>query len=374
MFVKPSPYKRNGRWYARVAYTDDNGKHHTPSLKAGRSFKTKKEALDYSDKHKFEVVTTASNEDINISLIDYYNRWAAAYKLPGAATRTKQRYGSRIPHSIERYFHNQPLKKVTRTDYQKFINWFGLIDHDGHVYDTIAKVHNTIKNVVKLAIAEGIITKDFTQGAQLKSTPGKKRVVEYLNFKELQQVKKATLKKRNPRFTGRYMILTIIYTGMRKEEIQALTWDDLDFENHTISINKAYLDSSHELGPTKTKGSNRVIDVDPKLFEYLQELRANNTKFVFQIPWGHHTIPTSNALGKLTESILADCGLKKKHFTFYSFRHVFTAVMIYKKLDLYSLSQYLGNSVAILQQYYAYELKELKAETAAKIVKITSTF
>lgn len=373
MFVKPSPYKRNGRWYARVAYTDDNGKHHTPSLKAGRSFKTKKEALDYSDKHKFEVVTTASSDDINISLINYYKRWAAAYKIPGAAPRTRQRYISRIPNSLERYFHDKQLRRITRTDYQKFINWFGLVDHNGHVYDTIAKVHNAVKNVVKLAIDEGIITKDFTEGTQLKFNPDKKRNVEYLNYKELQQVKRATLEKRNPRFTSRYMILTIIYTGMRKEEIQALTWDDLNFKNHTITINKSYLDSEHKFGPTKTK-KNRVIDVNPKLFDYLQELKGNNTNYIFQIPWGHHTIPTSNALNKTTESILADCGLKKENFTFYSFRHVFTAVMIYKKLDLYSLSQYLGNSVYMLQKHYAYEIGELKDETAAKIVKVTDAF
>ena len=38
----------------------------------------------------------------------------------------------------------------------------------------------------------------------------------------------------------RYMILTALLTGMRKSEIQALTWNDLDFLHSTININKSW--------------------------------------------------------------------------------------------------------------------------------------
>lgn len=375
MYIKPSPYKRNGRWYARVAYTDNKGKHHTPSLKAGHSFKTKKEVWEYSDLHKNEVINRFPNIKKDISLIDYYYRWAVAYKLPGARSRTKNRYQSRIPNSIKTYFKDTPIRDITRLDYQNFINWFGLKDKGGHVRDTVVKLNNAVVHCAKLALSEGLISRDFTANVQVKYNPKKKKVVEYLSFEEFKKVKATTIEKLNPLFTGRYMILTIMYTGMRKEEIQALTWGDIGFEANTININKAYNDAERRLEPTtKTKGSNRVISVSPELLKYLKQLKSNGTHYIFQNPWGGRTIPSSDALGKLVKKILSDSGLKKRNFTFYSFRHVFISIMIANQVELYPLSKYAGNSVQSIQQHYAYEIEEYRKKQNNRIAKLTQTF
>ncbi|WP_323075393.1 tyrosine-type recombinase/integrase, partial [Limosilactobacillus reuteri] len=66
------------------------------------------------------------------------------------------------------------------------------------------------------------------------------RKVDYLTTSELQTLKKNVISKLERYNTSRYMILTAIYTGMRKGEIQALTWNDIDFLHSTISISKSW--------------------------------------------------------------------------------------------------------------------------------------
>ncbi|MDR7241376.1 MULTISPECIES: tyrosine-type recombinase/integrase [Priestia] len=50
--------------------------------------------------------------------------------------------------------------------------------------------------------------------------------------------------------------LTLLRTGMRKGELIALHWDDINFKDKTISITKTR--SSHGVKPPKTKRSIRT--------------------------------------------------------------------------------------------------------------------
>lgn len=106
--------------------------------------------------------------------------------------------------------------------------------------------------------------------------------IDYLNIAELNQLVIALETNRQPRYTGRYMILTAIYTGMRLAEIAALTWQDINFDFKTVQTNKSW-DYSNGGGfkPTKNKSSNRIIRVDNHLLSLLAELKENHTELVF---------------------------------------------------------------------------------------------
>ena len=56
---------------------------------------------------------------------------------------------------------------------------------------------------------------------------------------------------------------------MRPGELLALTWDDIDFENEMISIDKTRLHGKD--GLPKTKASNREIEMLPIVKKYLVE-------------------------------------------------------------------------------------------------------
>lgn len=64
------------------------------------------------------------------------------------------------------------------------------------------------------------------------------------------------------------------HAGLRVSEMIALTWDDINFENKTVSINKQLLYRERVCYFTTTKfNSNRIITLDDKMIEFLKDLK-----------------------------------------------------------------------------------------------------
>ena len=74
------------------------------------------------------------------------------------------------------------------------------------------------------------------------------------------------------RFHHYIIALILLRTGIRKGELIALQWDDIDFNQKTIRINK----SRNEYGVKipKTKSSIRTIAIDDTLITELKKYRT----------------------------------------------------------------------------------------------------
>lgn len=354
--VKPA--KSGKGYYGIVNYYDSNGKRRQKS--AGK-FKLKREAQQAADELEKQLDT--KNLDLaELSMAQYYWRWYGLYKERGVTAVTQNRYKV-IGRVIEGYFKDRRLDTIRRSDYQAFINWYG----GNHARDSVVKLNGAIRSCVGAAIDDDIITKDFTHNVQLVHDKGRQWQVEYLNADELLKLKRATVDELNHLYTARYMILTAIYTGMRKGEIQALTWKDLDFLHSTINVNKSWDEKEKTFKPTKTTSSNRVIKVNQQLLKRLADLKVNSSTMVFQNVWG--TIPTSTGLNKTLRKILNNCGIEKQGFHFHSLRHVHVAYLLGQGVDVYAISKRLGHSnVTITLDTYSYLIDEYRAKSDELII------
>ncbi|QVY61942.1 tyrosine-type recombinase/integrase [Cytobacillus gottheilii] len=88
---------------------------------------------------------------------------------------------------------------------------------------------------------------------------------------------------------GLYMDTLIFYilsyTGMRLGELIALKWKDIDFDKHTISINKTYYNpksnsKKYLLLRPKTIKSKRVITVDTEIIEMLEKHKEEQEEMI----------------------------------------------------------------------------------------------
>lgn len=346
--------KSHGAYRARIDWYDEDGKRH---FKSKSGFKTKAEARRWCRITTTELEKVKGEIKADVPFADYFSEWFSIYKENKVSYYTASFYKT-AAKIIKEEFGNKKLSTIKRSDYQKFINDYG----KNHAKTTVKKLNSTIKAVVNSAIYDGIVTKDFTHNVELVWSDENAWKIDYLNESEIRKVIEDCASKLNPRYPGRYMILTAFYTGFRISEIGALTWDDIDFENKTIEVNKSYDFLKRQFKETKNASSQRIIKVTQSLLDYLKELKVNNSELVFKSQFG--TVPTSNAVNKTLRKILVECGIDKPSYHFHSIRHSHVALLLYNQVDIYAISKRLGHSdITTTTRKYAYMLDELKSKS-----------
>lgn len=356
-------YKKRGKgWQARIYWRDSNQNRHS---KSQGGFSTKMLAKKWAVEEKGKL-NRGINIDKEITLVDYYNHWTKTYKEPKVAPITMHLYNL-TGNRLQEYFPDVKIKDVTRSQYQEFINWYG----KDHAPQSVKKLNMAVRGCVRSAILDDYLIKDFTQGVTLTANDSKTVKVDYLNLSEIKSLIRSTEAGiTSRRYTSRYMILTAIYTGMRLSEIQALTWKDIDFVHHTISITKSWDATTHQFKPTKNKSSIRTIKFNHKLATLLTQLHSTSqSSMVFMNVFG--SVPTSKAVNKTLRSILSSLNIHRHNLHFHSLRHAHVALLLAKGVDIYVISKRLGHSsTATTSQTYAYLIDEYKNQADKQIVNI----
>ena len=83
------------------------------------------------------------------------------------------------------------------------------------------------------------------------------------------------------------LFLLDLATGLRRGELMALQWDDLDFRTGVLNVNKQIYDVKGELqlSTPKTKTSIRKLTLPPNLVAVLKEYRETvNSRWMFPSP------------------------------------------------------------------------------------------
>lgn len=349
-------YRKRGKaWEIRIIVKDINGKPHSKS-KGG--FKTKKQAELFFSALEEKSLKSAQNLEIDDTTFKgYFDEWAETYRIPNITKSTKRWYDS-TSREIKDNFGITDIADINRRQYQAFINKYGKDKAKG----SVRKLHSLIHACIQNAVYEDVITKDFTRDVILTYDKSKTKKVDYLNMSEINQLVQYMISGLNTRYTSRYMILTALYTGARLGEIMALTWDDINFDFKTISINKAWAyENGGGFKPTKNESSNRVIRVNPEFLNILKELKVNNSDMVFM---NHiNRIPSSNAVNKTLRTALEKLKINRDGFHFHSLRHSHVAFLLANQVDIYVISKRLGHSeLGTTTRIYAYLIEEYKAK------------
>ncbi|MEO5283723.1 tyrosine-type recombinase/integrase [Limosilactobacillus allomucosae] len=349
--------KRNGKWQARVSWRDASGKLHQKS-KAG--FATKAQAKLYATELESEL---GKGVDVSADPVfaDYFEQWYKTYREPHLSPASKAIYTTNI-RVVRSYFKSVKIKSITRNFYQQFINAYG----KSRAKNTVRRTQTYIRACVRSAMADGIISRDFTHDVKIVYNDSSKRNVEYLSIDELKRLTKVVNDNLSPDNIPAYMILTAIYTGARFSEILGLMWDDVDFENKTIHINKAldYHHGRHTYNPTKTPSSVRTIRVNSKLLNQFKKIPKTSDR-LFDVNGTSHFNTHVNIV---LQQYLKQAGVNKPSFHFHSLRHTHVAYLLSQGVDLYAISKRLGHAnMSVTSNTYAYFIDEYKRKSDDQI-------
>lgn len=346
------------KYQARITWYDAKGERHFKK----KVFESKHAATYFVSQTEVRVQQGIVSSR-NPIFCDYFLEWYKTYRKERISFVTRKAYLLAYK-LLKEYFGETHISKLNRQKYQLFLNSIG----KKLSKETVKKSNSLIKSAVKNAVADGVIHRDFTFGTQISWNPNRTRKVQYLSISEIKALITETEANLNPKFVSRYLILAAIFTGAREEELEALTWKDINFSKRTIRINKAWKRFEKKVGSTKNTSSERTIAVNSKFLKIIKQLKVNKQKYVFANPKGK--IPTSNALNSVLRKLLSNLGLKKKWFHFYSLRHCHVALLHHYGVDWYAISKRIGHkNLSTTLKVYAYLADEDRKKSDQLIIK-----
>lgn len=220
------------------------------------------------------------------------------------------------------------LKKITKEKIAKYHE--ATLKH--YKKNTIHNLNANLKSFLEFCQAEGFIEASPYFAITLKNAQEAKAIEPF----SLEEVK--TLIENAPSLRLKAFLTVAFLTGLRTGEQLALTWEDIDFTDKTITINK----SLNELGTIttpKNKPSIREVDLLEPVAKILKELQTSereNKKFVFiSMP------KRSTMFQRAFRALLRALNLKDRKL--YITRHTFASLMLSQGEEPMWISQMLGH-------------------------------
>lgn len=373
--------KNHGIWRATISYQED-GKQHRLTKSTGikcypgadNRNKAKAEAIMRRWREELVLADAEQNpEGSEMPFFDYCERFLSMHHVKAT---TMSGYKANMTRLRGTQLGATKICEVTGDAIRK---WEQDQREDGLSETTIGHAHAFLSMILKYATAEGTIPRN-----PILSVRSPKRVQKPVN--SLTPEQRATILDKMDKCANYQLSTSVrlaLLTGMRRGEICALRWCDVDLEDRVIHVTHA-LTKDHGFkidNPKDPAGGNTLRDIPfgNALAGYLRAHKMRqrtelasvgggwvDTIFVVGNPLDG-TFFNPETLGRQW-SMLVDAegwtGTQGKKVRFHDLRHCFATLAIrYKSLDIMALSKILGHRDASMTlNVYADALEEAKRE------------
>lgn len=204
------------------------------------------------------------------TFIEWAERWLKYKKTTLSVGRYKVcQYRINNLESI----HYIPITKLKAADIQDIV--YDLHAHGLSEY-IMKEVKNTAKQVIQLAIDNRVLDYNCALAVKIPQTvPGETR-------RALTEEEQAWISAPS-QCRGHRMAMIMMYAGLRRGEMIALTWPDIDFQEKTITVNKAVeFDNNRPIvkSRTKTEAGMRTVFIPQVLVDFLANEKKGKSLLV----------------------------------------------------------------------------------------------
>lgn len=298
------------------------------------------------------------------------------------------------------YIGSFKIEEMTTDDIQNFLNF--LLDSKREVVrssksehyglglatTTVRRLRGMLSTAFSHAVALRLINENPVKGTKIPRSP-----LSSANPFTLEEVW-AVVSVKDHFYYGDAFLFQL-QTGLRPEELMALIWDDIDFSDGTLRIERAckWINSSFRgFGKVKSIRSARVIELapeqldflkdrldkqrgkaaeakragtaygEPEMEEWLRRERSNqrhmysNTKLIF--PTSEGRVPSMSAPRGNFKSILRRAGFSgsRLRLRWYDLRHTHATYLLTLGIPDHEVAARLGHTVQMLNDTYAHVL------------------
>ena len=266
-------------------------------------------------------------------------------KKPVISPSTYRQYMQYYNHSYFDSIKNTPVTALTDKQVQKMIN--GWVDEELSP-KTIQNLHSiflsTIKTVDKRIVFDTKLPQKYKSDIYIPTD------------EEVSQLVKASIDT-----PLELSILLAAFMGLRRSEIIALKWDDIDFQNKKMTIDEATvlnIDNEPTTKKPKTVSGQRTIDIPASVLDALNRHRTDDNIQVVPL--------TGAAIYKRFKRLQKQLGMND--FRFHDLRHYNASVMLALGIpDKYAMERIGHSSNAILRNVYQHTMKKKQSEFSSQL-------
>jgi len=260
---------------------------------------------------------------------------------------------------INKHFGNIRIDMLKRSELKEWVRMM----LKTHTPKTVKNYFSHIRGVIGVAIDHEVIHVNVAQNIKFPRHYPKE--VEPFSREEV----RILLANANE-FFKLYLAIGF-YTGMRRGEILALKYSDIDFENRTISVKRSVTEGV--VSTPKTEKSIRMVPLLDDLVPYLKGLA--NKEWLFTTEDGEHLKYFNHTRKRQWRRLLEECDIAYRKL--YTTRHTFIVSMLkYSDLSILEIAQIVGHtSTQMIVQNYGKFIKgeHLKIDRGIKLFTDNST-
>lgn len=366
--------RKDGRWEGRyIAGHDENGKPIRKSVLA-------KTQAEVRDKLRQAIEQSRS---LDVAKADQYtveqwlNIWFELYAKPNIRETTQRSYRGVIDLYLIPRIGKIKLTKLAPRDIQKMYNDLRANGNTRAASrgkspelssSSVWGVHRVLHNSLSRAVKEHLIA----------NNPSEDVIVPKQEKKEMKILRPEDMTA-YLREADRRDVLPMFFlefcTGLRKGELTALLWEDLDQENKTIRVNKQAIGvkgGGVRISRPKTETSIRTISISQEALDLLvqEHEKHPDNPYMFPSPvTGGMYYP--DALHRLHTKILKSAGLE--HIRLHDLRHTFATTALQNGVDIRTVSGMLGHfDAGFTLRTYTHATNRMQEQAAATMGSVMS--
>lgn len=326
-----------------------------------------------------------------VTLNDIFDLWKQLKK--GLKENTFQNYIYMYEQFVRDDLGQHKIANLKRSDIRRFYN--RLIDNRCLKISTVDNIHTVLHQVIDIAVEDGYLRNNISDNALKELKQSRNLFTEKRKALTLQEQEIfLNYLQSSKMYSHWYPIFALMLgTGLRVGEATGLTWNDVDLENNTLSVNHTLVYFNHDKGgcyfgvnTPKTRAGERTVPIIESVREaILQEKEYQDsvgikcnvridgfTDFIFVNRFGN--TQHQGTLNKALRRIIRDCNQeildKAKDdekvvllpkFSCHTLRHTFTTRLCESGMNIKVIQSVLGHAdISTTLDIYADVTKDLK--------------
>ena len=295
--------------------------------------------------------------------------------------KAREQYQWAIPH-IESELGAIPLSRLDRDDVARWINM--LADGGRLSRRSVQICRNVLRAALADAVEEGLIPRSPAARVPLPRTVAKPVKVKDIQAWEATDVERFLAVISDHRWATGFQ-LGVLY-GLRRSEMLALRWDDLDIGGRTLRIDESLVavNRGAVLGDAKNARSRRLVPLSTETVRALNRRRAEQAEerllagpdwedndLIISTRNGRHVLP--RAYDRSLALLVEKAGVPR--LTSHGLRHTAATHMVNNAKDigeLRAIADILGHSPEMLMTVYAHALPQNRQAIVDRLTQAPS--